>query len=367
MAVIYSGSTYSIATSENVAGANNYFLANEIADEYDSHIDLTTFATVDNTLEGVPGTEKRINVYGANGSAEFVDEGAGNGSAISTTLSENIYRIKTAQAWFRYTDEAAQRDPIAIQTGIAHLGTSLFNHVNGSLFDAYASATLVNADTDLDFDCFVDAQAKLTLNDAAGENAEDAQRRLLPQTFAFLSKNMVAKARKAMKDQIVYVPELAWTPGYVGSVAGTSLIYKQDAVDNVVYLATKEAVTIFNKSGIEFETAARSGGTSGTANLRYNDVYARKYYITALTDATKCVKIFLGGADSQATERFSGDGSTKAFTLAETAVAIISVKVSGIERKDYTTAVASGVTTLTFTNAPASGTNNIEITYTYAD
>ena len=299
MATTYSGTYNSIATyagdNNSVAGANNFFLANEIEDEFNSHIDLATFCTVDNTLQGVAGSEKRINVYGATGDAEDVAEGAGNTSAISTTLTEKVYRIKTAQAWFTYTDEAYQRDPIAIQTGIAHLGTTLFNYVNAQVFAAYATIAAgmsMEANTP-NFECFVDAQSKMTLADAAGETALDAQNRLVPQTFAFLSKGNIARARKAMKDQIVYVPELAWTPGYVGSVAGTSLIYKQDAVDTVIYVATKEAVTIFNKTGVEFETAARSGGIEGNANLRTNDVFARKYFIAALTDATKAVKITL--------------------------------------------------------------------------
>jgi hypothetical protein len=297
MATTYSGSYNSIATytggNNAVAGANNFFLANEIEDEYNSHIDLSTFCTVDNTLQGVAGTEKRINVYGATGGAENVAEGAGNTAAISTTLTEKVYRIQTAQAWFTYTDEAYQRDPIAIQTGIVHLGTSLFNYVNAQVFAAYATATLAHSANTPNFECFVDAQSLLTLADAAGENALDAQNRLVPQTFAFMSKGNIARARKAMKDQIVYVPELAWTPGYVGSVAGTSLIYKQDAEDTTIYLATKEAVTIFNKTGVEFETAARAGGIDGNANLRTNDVFARKYFIAALTDATKAVKITL--------------------------------------------------------------------------
>lgn len=298
--IVYSGSYNSIATFDNVAGANNAFLANEIEDMYNSHIDLSSFCTVDNNLVGTPGTEVRINTYGASGDAEDVAEGAGNSSAISTSLTEKFYRIKTAQVWFRYTDEAYQRDPVAISTGIARMGIALFDKVNADIFGEYAGAfsgdnpstRIVEANYP-DFDAFVDAQSLMDIKDVRGEVAMDAQMRFAPTTFAFLAKNDIAKARKKMKDQIVYDPNYAWLTGYVGTVAGTTLIYKQDATEGTIYVATKEAVTIFNKTGVELETAARSGGAEGTANTRYNDMFARKYYIAALTDVSKLSKIVL--------------------------------------------------------------------------
>lgn len=287
-----------IATFGGVQGYNNFVLANMIEDEYNSHLDLQQFCTVDNDLQGTIGTEKRINVYGASGDAEDVEEGAGNTAAISTTLTEKIFRIKCAQAWFEYTDEAYQRDPIAVQVGIAHLGTTLFNKVNADVLAAFDSATQTLTTYAVpSFDCFVDAQALLKLPDGAGENAFQAQQRIAQQTFAFLSKNSIAKARKALKDELKYVEAFA-TTGYVGTVAGTNLYYKQDLNadnqnDNVIYLATKNAVTIFNKTGTETEIAARTGGVDGSANKRVNDLFARKYYVVALTDATQAVKITL--------------------------------------------------------------------------
>jgi len=46
----------------------------------------------------------------------------------------------------------------------------------------------------------------------------------------------------------------------------------------------RDAVTLFNKKGVEVEQER-------DANTRLNEIYSRKYYLAALTDATKVVKI----------------------------------------------------------------------------
>lgn len=285
---IYYDVTNSLASVQTL---NQGFISNEIEDEYLSHLDLNGFCTVDNNLQGVAGDIRRINVYGASGSAIDVAEGQGNSDSIAVTLEVREYQIKCAQAWFRYSDEAYMRDPVAVQTGLTHLGTAMFNKVNADILAEMAKATLTSSASAPNFDAFVDAVAKMTIKDGAGETALDAQRRFIPQVWAIMSQADVAAARKACKDQIVYVPEHAWTPGYVGEVAGVTLYYKQDAVPGLIYVGTNNAITVFNKTGVETEQAARSGGAQGTANLRYNDFYARKYYIAALTDATQIVKL----------------------------------------------------------------------------
>ena len=51
-----------------------------------------------------------------------------------------------------------------------------------------------------------------------------------------------------------------------------------------------EAITLFNKKGTEVEQPPRD---SGDANIRKNTILSRKYYLAALTDATKAVKMIL--------------------------------------------------------------------------
>ena len=52
-------------------------------------------------------------------------------------------------------------------------------------------------------------------------------------------------------------------------------------------MGTKQAVTLFNKRGVEIEQER-------DANIRKNDIYSRKYYVVALTEETKAVKIKKG-------------------------------------------------------------------------
>ena len=62
---------------------------------------------------------------------------------------------------------------------------------------------------------------------------------------------------------------------------------KKDATPGEIIVATRDAVTLFNKKGVEIEQER-------DANIRKNSIWSRKYYLAALTDATKVVKITLG-------------------------------------------------------------------------
>lgn len=289
---------YSSQSLANVITKNQGYVSNLVEDKYLTHLDLNGFCTVDNGLQGVAGDIRTIDVYGAVGEAADVAEGEGNTTSISTTLTPQRYQIKCAQAWFQYSDEALMRDPFAVNTGLGHLGVAMFNKVNADIMAQMATVT--GADHTLsaatpNFDAFVDAVAKLHIDDAAGEDAMAAQGRVLPTVWALLSKADIANARKALKDSLQYVEAYART-GYVGTVAGVNLYYQQAMTAGTIYVGTNKAVTVFNKTGVDVETAARSGGADGTANKRLNDVFARKYYIAALTDINQIVKVTITGA-----------------------------------------------------------------------
>ena len=49
-------------------------------------------------------------------------------------------------------------------------------------------------------------------------------------------------------------------------------------------------MTLFNKKGTEIEQPPRD---SQDANIRKNTILSRKYYLAALTDETKAVKIIV--------------------------------------------------------------------------
>lgn len=250
----------------------NYVLANEIEDQFDSHLDLARFCTIDKSLEGVAGMKKVINRYSATDGTEKLAMGAGNTKSIETSFTPVEYEILLAQNRFQYFDEEAMKDPIAIETGIRHMGTDMFNTEMADIFAEFNKATLAVEASTPDFAAFVDMSAKLNL-----ENIEDIE------LFAIVSPADIAKVRKALKDDLKYVEAFARN-GYVGSVAGWNLYGKADAVAGTIVGGTRQAVTLFTKKGTEIEQERE-------ANIRKNIIYSRKYYLAALTDATKAVKL----------------------------------------------------------------------------
>ena len=257
----------------------NYVLANEVEDQYNSLLDLQTFCTVDNTLVGTPGMKKKIRVYSATDGTEKLAKGAGNTKSIEADWNEVEYTILMAQNRFEYFDEDEMEDPLVVQTGMRHAAVDMFNTVNADIFAEFNKATLnVNASA-FDFGAFVDAMALLNLEKMEGVNA-----------FAWVAPADMAAVRKALKDDLKYVEAFVKT-GYVGTVGGVNLYVKKDAVPGTIVGGTREAVTLFNKLGTEVEQVLKNNRSETAANVRKNTIFTRKFYLPALTDATKAFKI----------------------------------------------------------------------------
>ena len=250
----------------------NYVLANEIEDQLNSKLDLVRFCTVDNSLVGVAGDKKTVRVYQATNGTEKLAMGEGNSQNIEVTYADVDYTIQLAQNRFPYYDEELMRDPLTIQTGLRHAATDMVNTVQADIYAEFAKATLAVENANFGFDNFVDAVALLNM-----ENPENVE------IFAFVNPKDMAAIRKALKDDLKYV-EAFVRQGYVGTVAGVNIYSKADAAEGTIYGGTREAVTVFNKKGTEVEQDREP-------NTRLNEIYSRKYYVAALTDATKCFKI----------------------------------------------------------------------------
>ena len=253
----------------------NFVLANEIEDQYNTHLDLAQFCTVDNSLVGTPGMIKKINVYKATDGAEKLGMGEGNTKDIEVSYTEQEYEILMAQNRFKYYDEQEMTDPMVVTTGTRHMAVDMFNTVNADVMAEFNKANLEVEATAPDFAAFVDASAKLNV-----ENIENTA------LFGLVNPADMAKIRKALKDDLKYV-EAHSKQGYVGHVAGIPLHTSKAVTAGTIVCATREAVTLFNKRGTEVEQDRDS-------DIRQNTIWSRKYYLAALTDATKAVKIKLG-------------------------------------------------------------------------
>lgn len=255
---------------------DNFVLANEIEDQFNSHLDLVRFCTVDNSLVGVAGDKKLIHVYQATNGTEKLEMGAGNTKNIQVSYAPQEYVITLAQNRFPYYDEEVMKDPMVVTVGLKHMATDMFNTVQGEIFAEFNKATLAvytgGTNKAIDFGHFADAVALLNL-----ENLEGVE------IFGFVSPADMGALRKTLKDDLKYVESFVRT-GYIGTVAGVNLYTKRDADTGTIVIGTREAVTLFNKKGVEVEQERN-------ANTRLNEIYSRKYYLAALTDATKAVKI----------------------------------------------------------------------------
>ena len=260
---------------------DNFWLSNEIEDQYKSHLDLQQFCTVDNSLVGTAGMIRKINVYSATDGTEKLDVTKGNTKSIEVTYSPKDYKILLAQNRFKYYDEQAMTDPMLVPVGTKHMATDLFNTVNADIFAEFNKATLKVTAPKLDFGAFADAVATLNI-----EGTDNDPSVIAPQCFAFVCPADMAQLRKNLGEDLKYVESFARS-GYVGTVAGVNVYTKKDAVAKTVIVGTREAVTLFNKKGVEVEQ-------DRDRNTRENTIYSRKYYLAALTDATKAVKITVG-------------------------------------------------------------------------
>ncbi len=109
-------------------------------------------------------------------------------------------------------------------------------------------------------------------------------------------------------------------------------------------------------SGLAPETLAK-GVTIRTGND--GSVVKRGTVLAKSSDGTNYA--VLGSDPATSSQKFSGDGTTTAFTVTAKPAAIKSITVGGTAVTAYTYNASTGV--ITFTSAPAAGTNNIEATY----
>lgn len=260
----------------------NFFLGSIVEDQFNSHLNLARFVTVDTSLQGTAGMKKIINVYSATDGTEKLTQGQGNSKSITAGFTQKEYEILLAQNRFDWYDEEAMKDPMLVPVGMKHAGTDLFNTMNADIFAEYKKGTQTVAASAPNFDAFVDAVAKLNMENDEGK-----------EIFAFVNPKNKAAVRKALKDELKYVEAYA-RAGYIGSVCGVNIYDKEDAEDGEIIVATKEAVRLLVKTGTEVEQVTKGTRSETAANTRQNSAFSRKYYVAALDNDTKVVRITLG-------------------------------------------------------------------------
>jgi hypothetical protein len=246
----------------------NFVLENKIDSVLTTQLNLLQFCTVDYSLQSAAGMTKKIHVYKSTGSAEDLNQGEGNTASIAPQWEEAEYTVKETQARFEYFDEQMFTDPTFIEAGIKGMAEAMTNDVTAKVVAEFEKATLKQTGCTWVLNDFIDAISKYPYEDENG-------------LFILINPAEKAAIRKALKDDLKYVEDFART-GYIGHIMGVPVYISKAVPANKAFLASKAAVTMFVKKGVETEQERN-------ANIRKNSVYTRQPRVIALTDATRVV------------------------------------------------------------------------------
>lgn len=249
---------------------DNVVLANKIEDILTTNVDLTSYMTVDTSMTQEAGMKKKINTYKAQGNVETLAMGAGNTGDIEVGFSTKEYEVETVQGRFQYYDEQAMTDPMVVQAGLEGIAKTMINDFTAKAVAEFDKATLTVQRSGFAFTDIVDAIAKLNTENEEG-------------LFLLIGVKDLASFRAELKDDLKYNEAFVRT-GYVGTVCGVPVIVTKAITNGNIYLASKEAVTLFIKKDTEVEQER-------DANVRNNKVYIRKVAVVALTNENKVVKL----------------------------------------------------------------------------
>ena len=249
---------------------DNFVLANKVEDFLITNVDLMNYATPDYSLSETAGMKKVINKYTATGNVQDLAMGVGNSEEIQVAFTPVEYTVGTTQGKLPYYDEEEMKDPMVVEVGLKKLTEQMANDLTTKIINALGTGSQTFQMTSWSFENFADAIAEYPYESEEG-------------LFLLINPDDKAAIRKALKDDLKYVEDFSRT-GYIGHVCGVPVIVSKAVNKGEVYLATKEAVTVFIKKGTEIEQ-------SRDANTRKNEIFARKYMVVALTDDTRVIRL----------------------------------------------------------------------------
>ena len=248
---------------------DNKVLANKYNSILTTEVNLNQFITLDNTLTQGAGDTKRIIFRSVTGSVDEVAMGQGNTHSIEVTGYYKDYVLKTTQAYGKYFDEEAQRDPLVVDTMLKGMSEQMLENWNGKVMAAFGEATYNEVAGNINFDGFVDCLAKF-------KEKQDG-------LFALISPKSLAVLRKALKDDLKYSEAFVRT-GYIGSVCSIPIYMSQQVPEGEVIIANREAVTAFINKNTEMENRR-------DPDTRKNEYWARTVALIALTDEKKVCRL----------------------------------------------------------------------------
>ena len=255
--------------------ANVYFshelIREKINSMLDTKVSMSQFMHSDDSLTAEAGMKIKVQKYVANDNIKDVAEGEGNEDFSEVDYTEDEYEVVTTQGRTHWSDEAAMRNPIVVDTLLKGQAENMVNNLTRKAVIEMGKATkAVECDFTTNtaryfFDKVVDALAMINAS-----NEDESGYTLL------VSPSQQGYIRKQLGEDLKYVEDYVRT-GYIGHICGVPVVMSAAVPDSACYLVNPNAITYFAKKGVETET-------DRDKNKRENIVYIRKVGLVALTD-----------------------------------------------------------------------------------
>lgn len=314
---------------------NSYFshevLNEKIKSVLDTKVAMSQFMHADDSLVAEPGMKVKIHKYSATDNITDVAEGYGNDDYSEVAYTEEEYEVVTTQGRTHWSDEAAMRNPLVVDTLLQNQAENMVNHLTAkAIGEMQKSDNIIECDfttssANYFFNKVVDALAVID-----GKTEDEAGFSML------ISPNQQAYIRKQLGDNLKYVEAFVRT-GYIGNVCGIPVVMSKAVPDNCCFIVNSKAITYFNKKGVETET-------DRDKNLRDNVVYIRKVGLVALTDANYLVELAKAQSTACAITTYTKAAKTIAGTCGTDCYKVVVVDGDG---KEYVAVPSSGSWTVT--------------------
>lgn len=254
-------------------GYDNFVLAEQIKSSLDTKLDINRFLTADYSLAEAPGMVKKIHKYSVvNGVVDDLDRGQGNSNVIEAAFEEVEYRVKRTQGQINYFDDDLMTDPTLIDSKVRFLSEAMVNDWTRKAIAEFGKTENVKEIASLSIDNLADA---ITLYTGRYETTEGL--------FILANQKQDAVIRKMLEPELRYVEDYVRT-GAIGAIWGIPVYLSKAVPENMLFLATREAVTAFVKKAVNVEQ-------DRNVDTKLNKVVASRYSVIALTDDTRCIAI----------------------------------------------------------------------------
>ena len=232
-------------------------------------INARSLMTIDNSLVETEGMTKTINVYTYSGAVEKLADGAKNTPRGSISFEGKDYTVARAQQVFDYLDQDFMKDANCVDMSLKGANQLMVNTMTSDFYTEAKKATLSHEAATFGYDAIVDAIQKMNLEDES-------------KLFVVIPTAWKADLRKDEDYKAARMGEVIYN-GQVGTVCGIPVI-ATNALTDEAYVMTVEAIKLFMKKDVEVEQ-------DRDVEAKLNTVVLTTYYICALVDDTKIVKV----------------------------------------------------------------------------